>query len=291
MYNEATHRSLRQLLEIGDPGYQVLNSLGQQLGLGLWFVDLVCGILFSWGLYRLAKIQPEPWLAVLVAIPYLVIVVAMGYSRQAVAIGIIMAGMARLMRGAGFATFVPYLIVAALFHKTALVVLPLCLLGVYKQRVATTILALVAAYFLYTFLLRDSLDQMVHNYIEASYNSQGAAIRVFMISTSAVIYFIYRKYLQFNLAEEKIWRNFSLAAFFLLALLFIIPSSTAVDRLSLYILPLQLALLSRLPLVRTSGVTNRFAVILFSFSVQFIWLNYATNSVYWVPYRLYPLFH
>lgn len=48
---------------------------------------------------RFARSQPDPWLAVLVAVPYLVIVVAMGYSRQAVAIGILLAGLGRLERG------------------------------------------------------------------------------------------------------------------------------------------------------------------------------------------------
>ena len=84
------------------------------------------------------------------------------------------------------------------------------------------------------------------------------------------------------------WRNFSLAAWLFLLLLMVIPSSTAVDRLALYIIPLQLAVLSRLPRAFDSGLL-RYAVMAYSALVLFVWLTFAKHADYWLPYQFYPL--
>ena len=74
-----------------------------------------------------------------------------------------------------------------------------------------------------------------------------------------------------------------------LLLLLVLPSSTAVDRLALYIMPLQIAVLSRLPLIlgRRLGVL---IVVLYSVAIEFVWLNFATHARFWIPYQVYPLF-
>ena len=62
-----------------------------------------------------------------------------------------------------------------------------------------------------------------------------------------------------------------------------IASSTAVDRLALYVMPLQIAVLSRFPLIfgRRMGTL---IVVLYSLAIEFVWLNFATNARYWIPY-------
>jgi len=75
-------------------------------------------------------------------------------------------------------------------------------------------------------------------------------------------------------------------------LLFVQGSSTAVDRIALYVIPLQLFVFSSLPgLVRDRGTSTALilGVVAYSFAVQFVWLNYADNAMEWVPYRVYPI--
>jgi|GEM_PF-5594608 len=67
-----------------------------------------------------------------------------------------------------------------------------------------------------------------------------------------------------------------------------LPSSTVVDRLALYILPLQLGILSRLPGTVIGPALGWGVVVVYSFLVQFVWLNYAAHANYWVPYQFYP---
>ena len=289
LFSYAGYADLGRMLELGDPGYQFLSWLVASLGAEIWLVNLICATIFCWGLFRFAQAQPSPWLAVLVAVPYLIIVVAMGYTRQAVAIGILMSGLAAVHRGASTLRFAVYVAFAALFHKTAVVALPLVVFSSEKNKLVNILTGLVASYIFYSSFLADSVDNFVRNYIEAHYSSQGAAIRVAMNLVPATLFLFLRKRLGFSDREERIWFYHAIAAFGLLALLFLLPSSTAVDRLALYVMPLQMAVLSRFPNVVGSR-QGTILVLLYSFAVQFVWLNFATHAKYWVPYHVYPLF-
>ena len=288
MFNFARHADFGRMLEVGDPAYQALNWIVYQLGAGLWGVNLICGAIFAWGLNRFAQVQPNPWLALLVAIPYMVVVVAMGYTRQAVALGILMAGLASVLRGGTLLKFALYVAAAALFHKTAVVAFPLVVLASRRNRALNLLLGVAASLLMYDLFLGDSMEHFVENYIEAEYSSQGAAIRVVMSLVPASLFFLFRKGLRFSAEEYLVWRNFSLAAFGLLVLLIALPSSTAVDRLALYVMPLQIAVLSRIPGTIMNQLPGKLAIIAYSFAVQFVWLNYAAHAEYWLPYQFFP---
>lgn len=288
MFNFARHADFGRMIEVGDPAYQALNWIVYHLGGDLWAVNLVCGAIFAWGLNRFAQVQTNPWLALLVAIPYMVVVVAMGYSRQAVALGILMAGIAAVLRGGSLLKFALYVAAAALFHKTAVVAFPLVALASRRNRALNLLLGIAASILFYDMFLGDSMEQFVENYIDAEYSSQGAAIRVVMSVVPAALFLLFRKGFRFSPEEHLIWRNFSLAAFGLLLLLFVLPSSTAVDRLALYVMPLQLAVLSRVPGTIMNQLPGKVTIIAYSFAVQFVWLNYATHAEYWLPYQFFP---
>jgi hypothetical protein len=282
---------LSDALTLGDPAYTALNWISNWLGYDIWFVNFVCGLIFAWGLVRFARQQTNPWLAILIAVPYLVIVVAMGYSRQGVAIGIIMAGMAVLDR-TSILRFAVYIFFATAFHKSAIVVLPLVALSVVRHRIVMIFLLACLAILLYYFFVQASFDRMFTNYVEAEYSSQGAAIRVSMNLLPAAIFLVFQKRFNLPLQQEKLWRNFSIAALVSLGLLFYLESSTAVDRLALYLIPLQLVVLSRLPeAFGTKGKPNgqyTALVIAYSAVIQFVWLNYAAHADDWVPFNFFP---
>jgi hypothetical protein len=267
-----------------------INWLISWLGLQIWAVNLVCGCIFAWGLWRFAANQPNSWLVTLAAIPYLVIVVAMGYTRQGVAIGIIMAGLSKVDR-APFWRFVAWTALAMTFHKSSILVLPIVALSRHQSRLITFLILLFAGVALYYLFIRSTIDVMVNNYIVAEYESEGAGIRVAMNVPPAIIYLLMRNRFGFSENEQRLWRNFAISAVLAVVLLFSMSSSTAVDRMALDLIPLQLVVLGRLPDAlsrnRTSGLVIAF-VIFYSAAVQFVWLNYATHSEDWLPYRVFP---
>jgi hypothetical protein len=288
MFEYSERISLASTATLNDPGYFALNWLVHQLGGDFWLVNTICASIFSFGLIKFAETQERPRLTVLVGVPYLIIVVAMGYTRQSVSIGIILAGLATYQKDQSTLKLAIYFLAASYFHKTALFAFPLICLGSSRRIFLNALAATAITYFLYNFFLSGSLNNLVHNYVDRAYSSRGAGVRIAMNIVPAVIFFINRKNFNFTDIQYRIWRNYSVASLGLLVTLLVLPSSTLVDRLALYVIPLQLAIL---PQSWKGRLTDRFgvtAVISYSALVQFFWLNFAVHARFWVPYRLWP---
>lgn len=287
IFRRAEIYDINAMMRFGDPAYQLLNWTVQWLDWPFWMVNVACAGIFTWGLFRFAMAQRNPWLALVSAIPYLVIVVAMGYTRQAVAIGVIMMGLAAMQRGASVIQFGLYVLVAALFHKTAVVAMLLVALTGRRNRAVNLMIVVASGVLLYDSLLQSSMDHLIKNYITAKYSSQGAAIRIALCIFPATLFLLFRKRLILNEQEINLWRNASLTAFVAIIALFVSPSSTAVDRIALYLLPLQLAIMAQVPRIVSSKNGGKLLVIAYAIVIQFAWLNFATNANYWVPYTSY----
>ena len=289
MLREISKRSFFEALKTSDPGYALVNWSVAQVGADVWLVNLICGAIFTWGLIRFARIQERPWLAVLIAVPYLVTVVAMGYTRQSVSIGLVMAGFASYSKHGSSVRFALYVLAAATFHKSAVIALPLVALGDHRSIVISSILTAAMTYLFFTYFLSSSMELLVENYIDTRYSSQGAGIRVAMTTIPALLYILRARTLGLSDRERRIWRNMSLAALGLVPALFIVPSSTAVDRIALYLLPIQMVVLSR-PRVIGHGNLAIAVVIAYSALVLIVWLNFAVHARLWIPYRLWPMY-
>lgn len=287
LFNFFEYGTFSQIFSWGDPAYQALGWLAHQFGAGVWFVNLACGALFSWGLYRFALTQPSPWLTIVVAIPYLVIVVAMGYTRQAVAIGILMAGLARFQFHGSVLKFAIYVVVAALFHRTAVIALPLVAIGGHRNKIINLLIVIFGTAAIYDALVAQEIDRLVTNYVKTDLNSTGAAIRVSMSVVPGALFLAVRDRLGFSPREALMWRNFALAS---IGALIALPlaTSTVIDRLALYLLPLQLAVIPRLSEGIGSNRLGKLLVIFYALAIEFTWLNFGNNAYYWLPYQFTP---
>jgi hypothetical protein len=291
-YDQWSHHSWTAAFDIGDPGYFLLNWLSIQMEWDIYGVNLMAGALFATGLIVFCRHQPRPWLALLVAIPYLVIVVGMGYTRQAVAIGFGMLALVALSKGNNI-KFVMWILIGALFHKSAVVLLPLAIFVARSGRWWTAIWIGATAIVVYYSWVSDTVDQYMRVYMEGEWDSRGAAIRVSMNAIPAVIFLFYYRRLQLDKSTEKTWIWMSCAALAMLAALLILPSSTAVDRISLFLIPLQIFVFSRLPDLFGRGRELRNLLVLGTIAyaglTQLVWLNFANHAHRWVPYQFYPI--
>lgn len=287
IFEISSYSSIEQSLARSDPAFQLINWWAADNNWRIWVVNLVCGGLFSWGLIRFCLVQPFPWIALTVAVPYVVIVVAMGYTRQGAALGIIFAGLANYLRRESILKFAAYIAFAATFHATAVVAFVLVALTSRRNRLVNFIGAIAVAILFYNLFLSSSVERFYGIYIKTGYSSQGALIRVLMdVSAAALFVFAGRK-LAFSEIEYKIWRNFAIASFAALAALLISPSSTAVDRLAVYLLPIQIAVFGRLPALAARNEFGRWVPILLLGIVQFVWLNFAQFARLWLPYQTF----
>ena len=292
IFDRLRNLDFERALRASDPAYALLNILAAKAGLNVAAVNLVCAIIFTYGLLRFCRDQPNPPLAVLAGIPYLVIVVAMGYTRQGAALGLVMLALFYYLRTA-IGRMALCLAAAAAFHKSAIIVIPLIALASSRRRGLTFLLLGITAGLTYWLFISSSLDRLIENYVGSRYSSSGAGIRIAMNVVPATLFLLFRKRFSDFHDERRLWTIFSIGSFVALVLLYTTPSSTAVDRMSLYLIPLQLFVLSRVPVAFSSeqapSIVGKFAVIAYSAFVLFIWLNYADNARFWIPYHNYLL--
>ena len=284
--------TLKEAFSTTDPGYALLNWIGANSGGGIFLVNAICGFIFSLGLIAFCRLLPRPWLAIAVAMPYLVLVGAMGYSRQGVAVGIAMWGLALLGRGKLW-EFVIACILAGLFHKSALVLILIAIASRVKNKFITTVVITGLCAGLYFLLLTDAVEALRLGYLDAEYQSSGAGVRIAMNALPGAVFLWYRKRFALTSEQYRVWTYMAWTTIGFVGLLFASPSSTAVDRMSLYLIPLQLFVWSHFPdAVGRFGNRNLWAVLtvlVFYAAVLFVWLFFADHRHSWIPYKFGPL--
>ena len=270
-----------------DPGYAAMNKFSTYIGLGIYGVNILCGFIFSVGLGLFCKSLPRPLLALSVAMPYLVIVVAMGYSRQAVSLGLCMIGLAYLGRG-NLLRFIFFIIVSITIHKSSMILLPVAALAATKNKVSLFISMFSLSIIIYIVFLAETFDIIYRNYVEVQQQSQGAFIRLAMNALPAFIFLALYKKFDLEEQEGRIWKWFSYVSILLFLLFFLTDASTALDRIALYAIPIQLVVFSYLPdIFKIGGHFNKLiilVIIFYYFLTLFVWLNFAAHSNKWIPY-------
>ena len=292
--NEQRYTPFPQLgnLSNSEPSYILLNWIAAHYGLDVYFVNAVCALFFAWGLIEFCRRQPRPWLAMVVAVPYLLVVVSMGYTRQGVAIGLAMLGMVALV-DRKIMRFALFLFLGATFHKSCLLLIPLAALANPQKKLwnifwTLILLVLVSVLFSDTFI-----ERYKYSYLERTYQSSGASIRVAMNTVPALLFLFFRNRFILPKSDQIFWVWISIMALALQVWLLFSTSTTAIDRIALFVIPLQLFVFSRFPdaFGRLDGNNTALVivVVLYSALVLFVWLFFASHAAGWLPYQFYPL--
>jgi len=181
-------------------------------------------------------------------------------------------------------------LLGALFHKSAVLMIPLAALTISKNRFLNVVLVSVGTYLGYTVLLADSVSHLVQTYTDENMQSSGAFIRLAMNALPAVLFLLYGRKFMITPSEKKLWTVISLISIGMFIAFFATNLSTALDRMALYFIPLQLVAFAHLPdaIGRPGGRNQNIVagILLYYAAVMFVWLNFATHSLYWVPYQL-----
>lgn len=285
------------LVQTFEPVYALLNWFGANQFGGLVFVNSVCGLIFSFSLVRFCRSQPNSWLALTLAIPYLVIVVAMGYTRQSVAIAFEMLALLAIQSGQNL-QFVLLILMGSLFHRPVLVLLALAafnsqsffisLPSRYVQLVK--LIFIVVAGFGFYSANSTELSSFVDGYQGdySDYSPQGAVIRIGVTAVFSAVFLSHKKSFLLSDEEAKIWTGLCLFSSLSVVALILGFLPTLVDRLALYLLPIQLFVGSRIPGTHIFGITPqgwKVVLVFFSFLFLYVWLDFANNGWVWVPYR------
>lgn len=273
-----------------EPGYAAVNWLSARLGWGIYGVNLFCGVLFAVGLGIFCNRQPMPWLAWVIATPFLLIVVAMGTTRQGVALGLVFWGLAYLEDRRVW-PFVMLVILGATFHQSAVLLLPLGFLVQkrgHRQKTLGLMLALLSAVLVLVVSYNLFLGYYYYTlyFVGSEFESGGGVLRVWMNALPAAVMLAMSSRWTKRWPDPGHWRWLAWSA---IGCVFLVgTASTAVDRVGLYLSPLQLYVWSRFPLLFADRAIRSGVVLglcLGYATVLWVWLNFAVNAFVFLPYR------
>jgi hypothetical protein len=287
-FTQISYSSLAFSIDYTDPLYGMLNWIVARIGGEIYLVNAVVCLILVTGVIRVARLTRDPWLAILIAVPYVLIVIGMGYVRQAAAIGVLLMALASLERKHKFRSIF-YLVLAAGFHTTSLVVASLFVVAGSKRFNIYSIVTLILSVIAYLFLLEPRLGELEARYIIREYQSEGTLVRLAMSAIPGLLLLVRWRHFDFRGPSRPVWLLIALGSLAILAAYFISPSSTAVDRIGLYFSIVQIIvfgeLLYLLDFKKRDSLYLRAAAIALVMAVQAVWLTSAMHFQYWVPYR------
>jgi len=273
-----------------DIGYGQLAWLASHTGNGMLLIQLFSGVLMATALTRFSLAQPRPWLCLTVAVPYLIMVLGMGYMRQGIAVSFFLIGVLALREG----RVVRYSLWSALgatFHSTGVILFPIGAIVSTRNRILTFFFGSIASVLVFVQLLEPKTEQFVGGYVTEQMDSQGALVRLVMTGLPAILFLIFRKNFRLGKVERNIWTIMSGAAVALLLAFFVSPSSTVVDRIGLYFIPVQCFVSARMPdaFGKSDQARRIIAVmIILLYAIAFFtWLYFSTHAYLWLPYRFW----
>lgn len=270
-----------------EPGFALLSWIAAATGGDIYLINAVSAAIFCWGFFAFAKRCPEPFIAVVAATPLVVIAMAMNLTRQSIAFGIIAYLFATWELRGSFAR-VAYVLVAATFHFSALFVMVFVALSAKttafaRYAAAAGALAMIVGI---TLMAPDAWESYSRLYVSRKVQASGAIFHVAVLAGAGMLYLVLQSKWRVTAKESLLFRNLAVATLAAIPVTFL--SSVAAYRFSLYLWPVAMyaigAVSSLIP--RPEGrFLCRLVIIIGSAAILWLWLEFAKNSVAWIPYQ------
>jgi hypothetical protein len=178
---------------------------------------------------------------------------------------------------------------AALFHKTAVLLLPFVFFATAGSRMIVTMSLALISLGVVAVLMAAQFPFLVDAYFHERMESAGGLVRVAMTASCGACLLLFNKQLLLPFAGKDLWTACAIIS--LVALIFAPFFSTLVDRSMLYLAPMTMVFFGRLPNLFGSGSVRLIAAaaaLMLQASVLWTWLNFADHRDSWIPYRMFP---
>ena len=275
-----------------DMAFAFINYLFSNFNFGFFSVNLITSLISFFGLYIFSKNFSDKFLILIIAFPVMIVICFMGFIRQGCALSISLIGIYYLIKDKK-ANYFFCIFFAFLFHKTAIIFLIYILTFIdfknIKKKLAYFLSNKLLVFILILFLLLflnylDFFTKILLQYAnQGKYVSKGLIPRLLMNLIPAIIFLFLIKKINLTLIEKKIIIITSLLI--ILSILFIPIMPTAVDRINLYFIFIQLLFFEKfknyfLKYLNQPVLYDLFIIIGYAF-VLYIWINLADHSIYW----------
>ena len=286
--------------------YNFLSWVSVNSGLDVLGVNLICALIFIFGIYKICINQPNKWLAYVVAFPFLILVVGMGHPRQACAIGIAFWCFTIWKEHKNYKSIKIFLLslIALTFHSSSFPLFFLCFIRnkgnlFIIRNILISIPLLLGSFFIIIPIFLPDFYNLINVTINFYLNktsiytqdvrsviSKGAQIRMLMnIPVCILFLFFYKNFAKFD--DRRLLIIMTILSFGLFAI--VQHYTTLIDRLGYYLIAFQIIVYSRIP----SFINNKLLRLFFILSVclvyiflLFVWFKYSNSSSAWLPYKL-----
>jgi len=277
-----------------DPIFGALNYWGNKLGFkDTLFVNLSCSIFLFYFFYKFSKKFHYKYVPLLVSYTYFIVVVSMNYVRQSVAVSISLLAMYYALQGKKY-NFIFLIILASLFHKSAIVLLvffPLCFLSkVELSRFIIFIYVAVSIIFITVVLYLSGLQGgNIYTDSDSEISSSGTLFRLGSHLIPLVLYLKNRYRFKCFLNSNIVILDY-LVVLILYCVFLSFFYSTLADRFNLYLFFFDVYIYSFL--CDKMNLKNRISLLLVIFIFSsfnfFVWFNFGTYATKgWIPYQNY----
>lgn len=182
-----------------------------------------------------------------------------------------------------------FLILATLFHKTAIVSAIVIFLN--KRYINfKNIVIFLGIVVITVIMLLNQIVSMYVMYFEKEMQSSGAIMRISINIMAVILLLLFAKRWKsiYGKVDFDFWKPFIYMTILMFLMAIFLNITTIADRILLYFYPLQIVVFSRmLYLIKNRNLKYIYFLgyILFSFLILFVFLNFGTYSKDWLPYN------
>jgi hypothetical protein len=284
MYDNFASSSFKEVLEMPELAFGIINWLVGQLDAGVYLVNFIVAIIFVSGLVRFAKTTPLPFLALISVTPYLVIAIGMSATRQSAAIGLVFHLMASWRQGLAYKVSLSTL--ATLFHNSGIMSFIFVMQSLKMRHWVRLLLYGLGAAVLYPVLTQtDAALKYQKIYIEDDLVSSGALMHALLNVIPSAIYLVFRRQWRARFGASDLLLLLALLS--ILSVFGVSVSSTGLDRLALYLSPIQMMVYGSLPFLFGYQYKTQLTVVIIVIQllIMFFWLSYANTAEPFLPYQ------
>lgn len=274
-----------------EPLSYLLFWISESSGYHVEISNIVAAIILMTGVFSFARRTANPWLAVVAATPYFIIVMGMSGVRQTMAAGIILFLFSRWERYS-FLSRAAYILVAAMFHTSALVnniflIIKLKIPLRYKMMLGVVILSLTLYLSFEVSMYADNMTKYQQRYLESSFieKSFGSLYHIAMIALPALLGLIFKRRILESIYSTSLLHFGLYASMSVLVMNFF--SSTVASRLTvyLYFVPMMVYPALVTTFGRRARLVGIFTVAAFHLLIMFAWFTFGNHAFAYIPYR------
>ena len=287
-----TLREFLSTVTLNSFGYKLLIWIFSSFDLGILFLNLLSASAFMIGVRILVYDFNYRYMALILAFPTLIVIVGMGFVKQSVAIGFFLIAFDALLREQNKKYFF-YVVIASLFHLSALVFLIL-IFSRKKYFLIILFIFIILIYFLYNYSKFIYILNLLNFYSYIKYyvlyegvTSNGANFRIILNIIPTFLLLLFYNHFDMKHKNKLIFFNLSIIQFLILFIYFILPNATGIDRISFYLIILQIFIYCEFSnLLKMQFLKNIYIFLLqlYSIILLYIWVNFSLHSIYWIPY-------